>query len=302
VVEEVEVVEVLPFIQKEAAAYIEQRAENARPFFLYLPLSSPHGPVAPAPEWQGKSGLGDYGDFVMQTDGVVGRVFQALEAHGLAENTLVVFTSDNGCAEGIAKARALIRDYGHYPSAHLRGYKSDAWEGGQRVPFVVSWPGKIKPGSTNSELICLNSLLATCAELTGQSLPENAGEDSFSILPALLGKSRSPSHPFVVHHSIRGKFAIRQGDWKLGLYSGSGGWSRPHDEKATEKGLPATQLYNLAQDLGEQDNRVASQPETAARLLELLEKSVKNGRSTPGKAQKNDVPVDLKYNKPNVGK
>ena len=169
----------------------------------------------PTKEWQGKSGLGNYGDFVMETDWAVGEVLAALDKAGIADNTLVIFTSDNGCspAAGVTK----LEEQGPFPSELRRGYKADIWDGGHRIPFIARWPGKIKPGTRSDQLICLTDLMATCAEILGAKLPDNAGEDSVSILPALLGTATEPLHEAVVHHSINGTFAIRQGHWKLEL-------------------------------------------------------------------------------------
>ena len=285
--------EMLGLLGDHAAKYIGEKAKSGNPFFLYLALNSPHAPIAPSKAWIGKSGMGDYCDFVMETDHVVGRVLQALEDSGAAENTLVFFTSDNGCSAKPANAAELIEKYGHYPSAHLRGYKSDIWEGGHRVPFIVRWPGKVKAGSTNPELICHTDLLATCAELTGQKLADNEGEDSLSILPALLKRNTAPIHDAVIHHSIAGKFAIRQGKWKLELTPGSGGWSRPKDKDARKQGLPEYQLYDMESDLGETTNLVDQHPEKVEQLVKLMEKLMADGRSTPGAPQKNDAKIDL---------
>ncbi|VGO18701.1 sulfatase family protein [Pontiella sulfatireligans] len=285
--------EVLEFLGNRAVNYIGEQAGTDNPFFLYLALNSPHTPIAPSKDWIGKSGMGDYCDFLMETDDVVGRVLQALEDRGMADNTLVFFTSDNGCSAGPAHAADLIKKYGHYPSAHLRGYKSDGWDGGHRVPFVVRWPGKVKAGSTNQELVCHTDMLATCAQLTGQKLAANEGEDSVSILPVLLGKNTKPVHDAVVHHSINGKFSIRQGKWKLCLHPGSGGWSGPKDAAARKEGLPEYQLYDMEKDIGETTNLAGQHPEKVEQLLTLLKKQVADGRSTPGTSQHNDVGIDV---------
>ena len=284
-------VDMLPALVKRSRDYLAERAKTGQPFFLYLALSSPHAPIQPTKEWQGKSGLGDYGDFVMQTDAAVGDVLAALDRAGLAGNTLVIFTSDNGCSPvaGTDKLEAL----GHFASAQFRGYKSDVWDGGHRVPFFVRWPGKVKPGSQSAQLICLTDLLATCAEIFGARLPDTAAEDSGSILPALLGADHAPVHEAVVHHSINGRFSIRQGRWKLELCSGSGGWGKPVDNAAQQQGLPELQLYDLNADVGEVKNVQADHPEIVARLTDLLEKYVAEGRSTPGLKQSNDVAINL---------
>ncbi len=298
VVENLPPIEMLPRLEKQAVNYIAERAAAAKsgqPFFLYVPLTSPHTPILPTPEWQGRSGLGAYADFTMQTDAVVGRILAALDEHGLAGNTLVIFTADNGCSPQ-ADTPGLEKQ-GHFASANFRGYKADIWEGGHRVPFFARWPGKIRPASTNAQVICHVDLLATCADLLGASLPANAGEDSVSILPALFGTERVPSHEATVHHSIQGMFSIRQGPWKLALCPGSGGWAAPNDAAARKAGLPEVQLYNLATDPAETKNVHAENPAIVARLRALLDRLVADGRSTPGPRQSNDTAIDLlKFN------
>ena len=294
VVEDLEPVDMLPRLTQRAVAWIGERAPEAKagkPFFLYLAFNSPHTPIVPAPAWKGRSGLGDYGDFVMQTDAAAGEVLKALDAAGLAESTLVFFASDNGCSPA-AKVASLERQ-GHYPSARFRGYKSDIWEGGHRIPFVVRWPGVVRPGASCHQLVCLTDLMATCADLVGAKLPDDAGEDSVSLLPLLKGEDR-PVREAVVHHSIAGRFSIRQGGWKLERCPGSGGWGEPGDAEALKQGLPDVQLYDLAKDDGEQTNVQSEHPDVVERLAALLEKIVEDGRSTPGAPQKNDVAVDVR--------
>jgi arylsulfatase A-like enzyme len=284
--------QVLPELTRHAVAWLGQQAAAAkagRPFFLYLPFASPHTPIVPTKPWQGRSGLNPYADFVMQTDDAVGQVLAALDRHGLATNTLVVFTSDNGCAP-LADVEAL-RQAGHEPSGPWRGFKADLWEGGHRVPFIVRWPGRVKPGAVAADLVSLVDFMATCADILGVTLPPNAGEDSISFLPVLRGeKGRRES---LVCHSINGKFALREGPWKLCLAPGSGGWSDPRDEAARKKGLPEVQLYNLERDPGETRNLHLEHPDIVERLLRRLEQMVQDGRSTPGPRQSNAVPVDL---------
>jgi arylsulfatase A-like enzyme len=292
VAEEVPLTEMLGELGRRACDYIAERAREDKPFFLYLPLNSPHGPIAPSEPWQGRSEIGPYGDFIMETDDVVGRVLAALKANGLEENTLVIFTSDNGCSEPCAEAHVLEREHGHYPSAHLRGYKSDIWEGGHRVPFVARWPGRIPAGTTSDALICLTDLFRTCADLFKDPLADDTAVDSESMLPLLLGETERGRNS-VIHHSINGRFSIRQGRWKLELCPGSGGWSRPKDPEADEQGLPSIQLYDMQADVSETDNLAQQQPEVVARLLAELSHSVEQGRSTPGAPQRNDVEIDL---------
>lgn len=291
-----EAIDVLPALEREALAIIERAAAQARqgrPFFLYLPMNAPHTPILPTRPWQGRSGLNPYADFVMQVDDVVGRLLDALERAGIAENTLVVFTSDNGCSP-MANIEELIAQ-GHNPSGPLRGHKADLYEGGHRVPFVVRWPARVKAGSVSDQLVCLTDVFATIAEVLGASLPSSACEDGISFAPVMLGESSSkgPRREAIVSHSINGSFAIREGIWKLALCPGSGGWSAPRPGRDDASKLPPVQLFNLAVDLGERDNLQADHPEIVARLTKTLEGYVAEGRSTPGPRQPNAVPIDL---------
>ena len=281
-----EAIDVLPEIGRKTVEFIKQQQAD-KPFFAYVPFTSPHTPILPSKEWQGKSELGTYADFVMQTDAVIGQIVDALDAAGLSENTMVIVTSDNGCSAKQAKADEL-KEMGHYPSAQFRGYKSDLWDGGHRVPFIVRWPAQVTAGSTSDQLICLTDLLATCAELSGATVAENVGEDSVSFAPALSGKPIQSTRNGVVHHSVRGSFSYRQGKWKLLLSTGSGGWSKGK----TSDGIPA-QLYDMDTDPGETTNLYSSQSEIATALLAQLESDVARGRSTAGADQKNDVPVEI---------
>lgn len=284
-----EAIDVVPTLVQRASDFL--RGHGDKPIFLYLALTSPHTPLVPTKEFAGKSSLGPYGDFVMETDWAVGEVLNAIDAAGLRDSTLVIFTSDNGCAPYIGVKDLEAK--GHYPSAQFRGYKADIWDGGHRVPFIARWPGVVKPGSRCDQTIGLIGLLATCAQITGAAIPDNAGEDSVSILPLLRGEAPAPPREAEVYHSINGNFAIRQGKWKLELCAGSGGWGAPREPQAAKEHLPKIQLYDLATDVGEQHNVQAEHPEIVAKLTALLERYVSDGRSTPGVAQKNDVPIDL---------
>jgi arylsulfatase A len=255
--------QVVSALRDEAVSFITARATDRRPFFLYLPLTSPHTPVLPSAAWQGKSEVGPYGDFVMETDAAAGSVLDALKTHGLDRDTLVIFTSDNGATPDNAGTRTK-RAAGHDSNAPWRGTKSDIWEGGHRVPFIARWPGHTPAGAECRDLICLNTLLTTAAGLTGAAVD---APDSHSIAPWLRGaKPDQPTHPFIIHHSIEGMFAIRRGDWKLIAGRDSGGWSKDPPVGA------AGQLYNLASDPGEKDNRYEHEPALVAELSALLEK------------------------------
>ena len=284
-------INMLPRLTREAVGYIDDRAkEPERPFFLYVPYGSPHAPILPTKAWQGKSGLGKYADFVMETDDGFRQILDALDRNGLAENTLVVFTSDNGCSK--AAKIPKLQSKGHYPSANFRGSKADIWDGGHRVPLVVRWPEKVAAGSTNDQTICLTDLFATCADLLEQPLPPESAEDSVSFLPALKGESLESSRAGVIHHSISGHFGYRMGKWKLCLAKASGGWTSPTEKEAPE-GSAAGQLYDMQSDPGETTNLYDSQPEVVQQLLEQLESDVARGRSTAGQDQKNDAPIKL---------
>jgi arylsulfatase A-like enzyme len=200
-----------------------------------------------------------------------------------------MFTSDNGCSPA-AKVEEL-ESKGHFPSEGRRGYKADIWDGGHRVPFIARWPARIKAGSRSEQITCLTDLMATSADIVGAKLPDNAGEDSVSMFPALLGTASEPIREAIVHHSISGDFAIRQGRWKLELCKDSGGWSK---SGAVE--TPG-QLYDMSKDAGEQANLYQQHPEIVERLTKLLEKYIADGRSTPGVIQTNEVPVEIRKTK-----
>jgi len=280
------VVNMLPRLTKKSVEYIESRKGKKQPFFLYIPLGSPHTPIVPSSDWEGKSGLGKYGDFVMETENVVGAVSKALEKIGATDNTLIIFTSDNGCSK--AAGIDQLKKQGHLVSAHLRGSKADIWDGGHRVPFIVKWPGKVKPDTTSEQLICHVDLFATVAEVIGKKISTNAAEDSVSILPALSGNPIKTTRNGVIHHSISGHFAYRQGPWKLCLARASGGWTAPKENQARSD-APRGQLYNMRSDIAEQHNLYSSEPAIVDRLLKLLTADIKRGRSTRGPKTKNDV-------------
>ena len=283
---------VLPDLTKEAVQYIQERGAAKDPFFLYLPLPAPHTPVLPVEAFQGKSAVGPYGDFVMMVDDVVRQIVEAVAAAGLTDNTLIIFTSDNGCAPagGFKDLQAM----GHDPSAGFRGHKADIYEGGHRIPFIAKWPAKVKAGSRSDETLCLTDLLATVADITGMPLKDDEGEDSYSFLPVLLGKEYpTPLREATVHHSVHGAFAIRKGKWKLIFSKGSGGWSYPTPAQADTLDLPPLQLYDLSVDRAEQQNVSTTFPDTVQALTTLMQKLIQEGRSTPGTTQKNEVEVVL---------
>ena len=283
-----EAVDVLDDFVTHAKKYIARQSKE-KPFFLYVPLTSPHTPIVPTKQWEGKSGINHYADFQMMTDDIIGQIVDAIDAAGFKENTLIIVSSDNGCSK--AANFKQLEEAGHYASAQYRGSKADLWEGGHRVPFIVRWPQAVKAGSQCDETICLTDLLATCADLSGYEVPSDQAGDSVSFLPALKGQPIQSSRKGIISHSISGHFAYRMGDWKLMLARGSGGWTMPIERKVSAE-APEAQLYNLAEDPGETHNLYQSHPEKAAELLAQLQADVANGRSTAGPQLKNDIPTE----------
>jgi len=262
---------------KKAVNFIEQHVENnpEQPFFLYLTPSAPHRPCVAPDFLKGASQAGPRGDMVCVVDWMVGEILQTLENLDAADNTLLIVTSDNG-------ARPCDVDgntYGHKSCGDLRGCKADIWDGGHREPFVVRWPNKIKPGTVSNQTICLADLMATCAAIVGEELPDNTAEDSYNILPILLDEeSDKPVRETIVHHSLDGMFSIRQGPWKLIMGRGSGGFSKPR-RKEIKPGEPKGQLYNMENDLAESKNLWDEYPEIVENLTMLLEKYKQEGNS-----------------------
>lgn len=266
---------ILPTLLDRATDFIRRQAATKQPFLLYLPLTSPHTPLAVNKQWLGKSGLNLYSDFVMETDAVVGRVLETLRQSGVAENTLVLVTSDNGCAPYIGADE--LESKGHFPSGPLRGYKGAVFEGGHRVPFIVRWPAVVKPGTVCSHLVHQADLIATLADIFGKKLPDDSGEDSFSMLPLLKGGDK-PVREHAVSCASSGVPGLRRGPWKV-IFE--------RDPKAKTD----VQLYNLDDDIGEKTNLAAEKPELVAEMRALMDRLVADGRSTPGAKQKNDVAV-----------
>jgi len=291
----------MPEITRRAVQYVEDSGQRGKPFFLYLALTAPHYPIVPVPEFQGRSQAGSYGDFVAQVDSTVGEVLEALVRAKLETNTLVIFTSDNGpeCVEINPGAYARIQQYGHRSMDGLRGVKRDAWEGGHRVPFLARWPGHFPKGRVSDEIICLVDLMATFASLSGAKLPADAGEDSYDIMPALLGrKLEHPIREATILHSGKGKFVLRQGDWVF-IDAPSGDDNKEPDWFKQERGYRtndfAGELYNLRTDLAQRRNLYQEQPERVQRFTALLEKYKRDGRSTPGPSRMN-VPENVRVN------
>ena len=248
---------------------VKKDAQQGKPFFLYMPLSSPHKPVVPKKEFVGKSKAGLYGDFMIETDHHVGSILKFLDDNNLTKNTMVVFTSDNGQARTYSER---AEKYNHHSGGGLRGGKRDLYEGGHRVPFIIRWPNAIKAGSVTHETVCQTDLLATFADIVGTPLKDNEGEDSFSLKPIFSGQEldRAP----VIHGTGGGILAIRDGDWKLSM----------KDRKAPK------QLVNLKDDLREENNLLDTNPAKVEELTKKLTTIIVNGGSKPDKKTSNDGP------------
>jgi arylsulfatase A-like enzyme len=309
---------VLDTFCQQAESFIASSAELQanKPFFLYLALTAPHTPLSPSKEFDGKSRLGVYGDFVMETDNCVGRVLAALDRHGIANNTIVIATSDHGPASYAGRRRkategqlAELEQDGHYASGVFRGSKFSIYEGGFRVPYVVRWPKRVKPGTSCDQLIALPDLAATLAELTEQDLAPSQAPDSFSFMPLLVDPATDSARKSVVVQATRA-FAIREGDWKLVFAPGAacddrwlipdghekswrealaryGGTVRNHEQLLVADFI---QLFNLKKDPSETINLAQKHPERVATLHHSFKELVANGRSTPGEVLTDTLP------------
>lgn len=285
--------QVLPHLFEKSMSYVKERAADAKdgkPFFLYLPLPAPHTPIVPVPPYKDASGINPYADFMMQIDHHMGELFATLKEAGVDENTMVFFTSDNGCSP--EANYSVLAEHGHDPSYIYRGHKAGLYEGAHRVPFLVRWPKGIEAGQTSDALACLTDLYATMHDIIGTEAGANEAEDSFSLMPAFNGE-KTTARTTLISHSISGQFAIRKGDWKLLFAHGSGGWSSPREKDAKKQGLPSKQLYNLKDDPGEENNLLESHLEKVEELTSIITSEVKNGRSTPGESVANDRDVSF---------
>lgn len=265
--------DVLPKITQRACRFIAQAAN--RPFFAYIPLNAPHTPWVPSPEWKGKSKAGLYGDFVEQVDASVAQIVAQLMQSGVLDNTLLIMASDNGAPWSAPDVEA---SGGHSANAAWRGQKADIQEAGHRIPLIARWPGHAQP-RVSSQLVCLTDIFATVAEITGAAHSKGMAEDSYSFLPALTGASKATGlREAIVHHSAQGLFSIRQGDWKLILGRGSGGFTKPSTINPSQ-GEPEGELYNLAQDPHEDSNLYLREPAIVKRLRDLLTRYQTQGSS-----------------------
>ena len=257
--------QVLPTFTSQAENYIRDQKNTEKPFFLYFAMPAPHTPWLPAKEFEGASQAGDYGDFVTMVDAMVGLVLTALKESGKEENTIVFLASDNGPFW----RPAFVEKYDHRAAYIYRGMKADAWDGGHRIPFMVRWPGHVEAGSVSDATTTLANLLATTADITGVN--QVKGEDSYSILPVLLGKTdKVPGQDAVVHHSSKGLFAIRYGDWKLIEGRGSGGFSEPVFYEPKPGEAPG-QLFNIKDDPSETIDLYQQEPEIVKQLTTKLD-------------------------------
>ncbi len=269
-------VDTLPTLADRAVQFI-RRQDASTPFFLYVPFTGPHTPWMPLDEFRGKSEAGYYGDFVAQVDATLGRLLDALAERKLADNTLLIFTSDNG-AHWLPSD---IQRWSHRANADWRGQKSDLWEGGHRVPLIVRYPGVVAAGARSDRLVCLTDVLATVAQIVDRPLGRDSGEDSFSFADVLSGgSSAAPRREAIVHQSGDGTLAIREGRWKLATKLGSHGFSAPKNVEPTAGG-PRGQLYDLVDDPGESHNRWLDKPEIVEHLARLLADYQQQGRSRP---------------------
>ncbi|WP_299234678.1 arylsulfatase [uncultured Bacteroides sp.] len=280
--------EVLSHIIEKGCKYILEKSKSSDPYFLYLPLPAPHTPILPTDEFSGKSGIGEYGDYVLRVDAMVGKILDAAKKSGEDNNTIIVFTADNGCSP--AAGISIMEEKGHHSNYIYRGHKADLYDGGHRIPCLVRWPSKISHHKIQ-QTVCLTDFYATFAAINDYNLLDTEGEDSYNILPALYSvKEVSTIREATVHHSINGEFTIRQGKWKLLLSASSGGWSypRPGKNDSIIKNLPSMQLYDMESDPSERHNLVNDYPNKVQELKSLLLCYINEGRSTPGISQKND--------------
>ena len=274
--------DILRTITERAVRYIHEKANCEEPFFLYFSMTSPHEPIVPSAKFRGKSGIAPIADFVMETDWSVGQIMRAIDDAGIADNTLVIFTADNGHSH-YTGWEDLVRA-GHMPSGPYRGHKGDIWEGGHRVPFLVRWPQKVEAGAVNDQLLSLNDVIATYAELLGVELPLDGAQDSFSFLKPLLGLDEQAFRQNLVSHSRNGEFAYREGQWKLIFKS-------PENPLSSRGASTTAELYDLQSDIGEIKDVVADNPDVVRRLTAGLQRLIDNGSSRPGPAQSNDALV-----------
>lgn len=276
------------FLEK-SREFLEEhvRKSPGQPFFLYHASHAVHQPSFAGKDFKGKTKAGPHGDFIFEFDAVVGELLQTLEKLKVADNTLVIVTSDNG--PEVAAVVGMRRDYQHDGARPWRGIKRDDWEGGHRVPFLVRWPGHVKPSTICDQMINQTDIMATVAAIVGEKLPSDAAEDSFNMLPAFLGKADAPIRPYMIEQAFSGArwLSIRRGNWKYLDHTGSGGNNYEKAEELKPYFIPDTapdapgQLYDMSKDPGERTNLYFEHPKIVTELKSLLQKAKADGRSRP---------------------
>ncbi len=263
--------------------FIEDQSAD-KPFFLYFAMTSPHEPISVSDNFKGKSGIAPIADFCMETDWSAGQVIKAIDDAGISENTIVIFTADNGHSHYTGWQELI--DAEHFPSGELRGHKGDIWEGGHRVPLIVRWPGKIKAASKSDQMVCLTDLFATTAELISTTLPSDGAQDSFSFLGAATDQQSDwPSRTTMINHSNFGEFAYRNKNWKL-VYRMS------NKNLQQSRGKPTiAELYDLSADIDESNDIADANAEVVKALTQELAKQISTGRTRPGIQSANDCEV-----------
>lgn len=283
--------DVLPELTRRAVRHIRDRAQHEQPFFLYFSMTSPHEPVVPSKQFQGKSGIAPVADFVMETDWSVGQVVQAIDHAGLSDDTIVIFTADNGHSHYTGWEQLVAA--GHQPSGPYRGHKGDIWEGGHRVPLVVRWPGHSEAGITSDQMACLTDLFATCADVARAELPNDGAEDSISFLPAILNQQNEQGRKTLVSHSNFGEFSYRDGPWKLVFRMSS-----PNLQDSRGKPTVA-ELYRLDSDQEEKNDLADQHPDVVQRMTRDLRSLVERGTSRPHLQAFNDTIVRFEVTQEN---
>ncbi len=282
---------------KKSLTFLENHAKKTpkKPFFLLHCTQAVHLPSFAGQKFRGKTQAGPHGDFIFEFDSIVGEIMKGLDRHGFGENTLIIITSDNG--PEVTSVFFMRADHGHDGAHPWRGVKRDNWEGGHRVPFITRWPGKIKAGTVSDQTLCLTDLMATCAAIVDEKLPNDAAEDSFNMLPVLLGKQgKTPVREYTLHQTMRLDLAIRNGPWVYLDHKGSGGnsYRRGLMKKYALPELAPNapgQLYNLDTDPGQRKNLYFKHPEIVKKLKTKLESFKKSGRSVPTRnADKRGIP------------
>ena len=276
---------ILPEITKDAVSKIHELAKQEEPFFLFFSQTSPHEPVSPSARFRGKSGIAPIADFVMETDWSAGQVIQAIDEAGIADDTIVIFTADNGHSHYTGWQELV--DAGHRPSGPYRGHKGDIWEGGHRVPLVIRWPNRIVPNSRSGHLISLTDLFATIAEVIQTELPSSGAEDSISFLSAAMSSRGAIARPPIINHSNHGEFALRDGNWKL-VFRNRGNLNQVRGQERI------VELYNLDRDVAEENDLAAKRSDLVVELTEKLDRIVGSGATRPGLSAANDTAVNYR--------